>query len=817
MDHYAEVLVDQPGAGLDRTFTYSLPARLAGRVQVGSQVRVPLGKRHLAGYVVELTSKKPRFRLRDVETLLLDEPLFGPAEVELARRIARTYYCTLAQALRLFLPPGATRKPEQIVRLTPAGREALESGQLARAPRRQAVLQALAAAEGESHLAQLSAELGPPALTSHLNALEDAGLIGLERRLSRPGAAPRSQQWARLAVPPAEAEAAAETLLKRAPQQAEVLRRLASAGEVSLATLPRTSVTALAKRGLVQVYDQALRRRPADPELHLSAEKHHLTPAQQAALDRLEQALAARRYGGFLLHGVTASGKTEVYLHAVESALRAGRTAMVLTPEISLTPQVVERFARRFGDQIALLHSSLSLGERYDEWERVRRGEARVVIGARSALFAPVAELGIIIVDEEHEPSYKQDVAPRYHAVTVARWRAEAAGAVLLLGSATPALERYYAAVNPADPSLELLELPERIADRPLPVVSTLDLRGQPALGEGTTFSEEMRAAIEEKLARGEQVMLFLNRRGFSTFVICRDCGHVLRCPHCAVSLTYHRQSGMMICHHCDFARPVPDQCENCEGFDIGFHGLGTERIADQVERQFPETVVLRLDRDTVSRAGAYGRILGQFARGEAQILIGTQMIAKGHDFPEVTFVGVINADVGLHRPDFRAAERTFQLLTQVSGRAGRANKPGEVCVQTYNPEHYALAAAAAHDYRGFYEREIGYRRENQYPPFTCLANLVFSHPQDEIALKTAQAAARTLQGMTEEPERGSFQVFGPSACPLKKLRGLYRYQVLLKAASEELLCGAMDELRRRLEVPPDLRLTVDVDPYDMM
>ncbi|NLO73146.1 MAG: primosomal protein N' [candidate division WS1 bacterium] len=814
MPQYAEVMVDQPGARLDRTFTYSLPERLAGRVSVGAQVRVPLGKRRLAGYVVALTDDKPPFPLRDLEGLLVEEPLFGPGEVELARRIAKTYVCDLAAALRLFLPAGAARKPEQMVRLTPAGQEALEDSRRRLSPRARELLQALAQS-GEMTAEQLAAQVGLKSLGGRLPNLEVQGLVKIDRRLRRPAASQQLRQWARLTVSAEQAEAEAEARAHRAPQQANTLRRLA-AGEAPVSVLTRSAATALAKQGLVEIYERHLERRPEPADLNLAAEKHVLTPAQQAALDRTTRALEEQRYWGGLLHGVTGSGKTEVYLHAVEAALRQGRSAIVLTPEISLTPQVVERFTRRFGELVALLHSSLSLGERYDEWERVRRGEARVVVGARSALFAPARDLGIIIVDEEHEPSYKQDSTPRYPAVTVAQWRAEAAGAVLLLGSATPALERYHAAVNPEDSSLELLELPERIGNRPLPQVRTIDLRGQPALGEGTTFAEEMRVGLEEKLARGEQVMLFLNRRGFSTFVICRDCGDVLRCPNCAVSLTYHHGRKRMVCHHCDFARAVPDQCEKCEGYDIGFHGLGTERIADQVERQFPDTRVLRLDRDTARHHGSYGRILGQFARGEAQVLIGTQMIAKGHDFPEVTFVGVINADVGLHRPDFRAAERTFQLLTQVSGRAGRANKPGEVYVQTYNPDHPALQAAAEHDYARFYAKEIAHRRENQYPPFARLANLVFSHVKEPTALQAAIQAAQLLSKMAAEPGR-NLQVLGEASCPLHKLRGRYRYQVLLKAECDEELGKIIGELDRSLELPAGVNMVVDVDPYDMM
>jgi primosomal protein N' (replication factor Y) len=773
--------------------------------------------------VVGLTGQAPAIKLREIEELLLDDPLFGPAELALAERLAAAYFCPLAAALWLMLPPGAARKPEQRVVLTDAGGVGLLTGKLSRSPRQWGVVNALFFSGGELERRKLEGlvDMGPsPA--SVLRALEERGFIRLQRRLRRPGAAALSRRTVRLRIPVEQVGQEAEALERSAPRQAEILREVAARGPLPLAELPRASVLGLEERGLVEVYDQPRRRAPVDESYEQPGARPVPTPAQQAALACVEMALERHEYWGALLHGVTGSGKTEVYLGALEQALARGRGAIVLVPEISLTPQTVGRFAARFGDRIAILHSSLGAGERFDEWERARTGAARVVIGARSALFAPVADLGIIVVDEEHEPSYKQDAVPRYNAITVAQWRAEQAGAVLLLGSATPALEHYWAACDEDDPSLTLLELPERIGGRPLPEVRTLDLRGETALGPNSTLAEEMREAIGARLERGEQVMLFLNRRGFSTFVICRECGFVLQCPACAVALIYHRDTGTMRCHHCDHAQLAPEECPNCKGTDIGFHGLGTERVADQIERQFPGHPILRLDKDTAAAKGAYGKILGQFARGEAQILIGTQMIAKGHDFPEVTMVGVINADVGLYRPDFRAAERTFQLLTQVSGRAGRADKPGQVYVQTYNPEHYALQAAAQHDYARFYQVEIAARREHQYPPFTKLASVVFSHPEEKIALEAARQAAVLLQARgtwnVERGTRGAEATFvGPGACPLHKLRGRYRWQILLKAPDYDTLTRLLRELLDRLERSEDLRVTVDVDPADMM
>jgi len=490
-------------------------------------------------------------------------------------------------------------------------------------------------------------------------------------------------------------------------------------------------------------------------------------------------------------------------------------------PEISLTPQMVGRFKARFGDRLALQHSALGIGERFDEWQRAACGEASIVIGARSAVFAPLRNLGVIIVDEEYDPAYKQDSSPRYNAVEVARQRAKAAGAVLVLGSATPSIECYYAARVGAD--VELMELPQRIDDRPMPEVKIIDLRGEVKTGTGTTFSQELLDALQVRLSAGEQSMLFLNRRGYSTFLICRACGYTPRCPDCAVSLTHHYGEQSLKCHHCDYHMPVVEKCPECGAADVTFLGLGTERVADQVERALPAARVLRMDRDTTTTKGAYGSILGKFARGEADILVGTQMIATGHDFPNLTLVGVLNADTGLHRPDFRAAERTFQLLTQVAGRPGRAEKPGQVLVQTYNADHYAIRAAASHDYEAFYATELEWRRQELYPPFVSLVRLVISGPDQQEGWAAAQQVAVALQEqgvyhrMGGEGKIEEMHFAGPAECPLRKLRGRYRSGILLKGPDSKELASAVGKAAATVKLPDAVTMIVDVNPLDMM
>ena len=814
---------------MGRPFTYALPDRLAEQVQVGSYVLVPFGSRRLPGYVVGFTAERPPARLREIASLLLDDPVFGPAEAQLADWIARRYLCSPSEALRLLLPPGGGRKVTREACLTDRGRAAHDGGLFGRAPRQKQVASALLDGPLEFdklHRLLASSEKGLKrnTISAALDSLEQAGYVRQSRHLQRPTAAPVRRQVARLAEPESSWEDILEELDRKAPVQAEMLQELMAADDepVPVAELNRSAISALQKKGLVLVELQTVRRAPAEEQWEgAEADFLELTADQRRIYEDISTAIERRQFRHVLIHGVTGSGKTEVYLHCISKALTQGRTAMVLVPEIALTPQMVGRFRARFGDRLALLHSALGTGERFDEWQRVASGEARIVIGARSAIFAPVHDLGVVIVDEEYDPAYKQDSTPRYHAIEVAEQRARAADAVLLMGSATPSMECYHSARTLE--RIELMELPQRIDDRPMPPVTIIDLRREVRLATGVTFSDELMAGLETRLQAGEQSMLFLNRRGFSTFLICRECGHTPRCPDCAVSLTHHWGEAALKCHHCDYRLPVPDKCSECDALDVGFLGLGTERVADQVQRAFPDATVLRMDRDTITTKGAYGAILGQFARQEADILVGTQMIASGHDFPNLTLVGVLNADTGLHRPDFRAAERTFQLLTQVSGRPGRAEKPGEVLVQTYNADHYAIRTAAFHDYVAFFATELEYRRHGVYPPFVELVRLVISSEQQKVGWEAAQQVAVALdrQGvyhrLSDEGSPTEMHFLGPAECPLRKLRGRWRFSLLLKGPDADELAAAVGRVTGQMALPDGVSLTVDVDPLNMM
>ena len=814
-----DVIVDQPGHGLARAFSYLPPKSGPERIHIGSYVLVPFGRRQMPGFVVGFRTQLPEFSLKRISSLLLDDPVFSERQLEEARWLALEYHCSLGDALRCYLPPGTTRNiRRRAVLLSDAPLGTLLQMIGGRSARQREVVETLRQAGGEMGLDALKSAIGADP-TSALRTLEERGVAALKRDLAPPIASEKTRRYASLAVTPEAAEEEAAARAARAPRQAETLRALAAAGEALLASeLNASAVSALARDGLIEVSEQAVRRAPDEAGLGEEASVDpEPTPEQAEALSVIGEALQAGG-GEVLLHGVTGSGKTEVYIQAIRRALELRRTAIVLVPEISLTPQLLGRFRARFGDSLAVLHSAIGAGERFDEWRRAQSGEARIVVGARSAVFAPCPELGLVIIDEEHERAYKQDRPPRYDARTVASHRCADEGAVLVLGSATPSIETYWRFAE-GHQGRRIADLPRRIDDRPLPEVEVVDMRREQKLDRTGTFSEALTAAIRDCLSAGNQAILFLNRRGFSTFVMCRDCGFSLRCPDCDVSMTYHFGDKTMRCHHCDRIERVPDICPSCEGTDIGFHGLGTERVADQVEREFPDARVCRMDRDTTSTKGAHGAILRRFASGQCNVLVGTQMIAKGLDLPNVTLVGVLNADTGLNRPDFRAAEHTFQLLAQVAGRAGRASKPGRVIVQSYNPDNYAIVHASGHDYAGFYEGELERRRAvrgSPYPPYGHLLAMHISDEDEDVASDRASRLGQSIRRLAAKAQ-DEVSIGGPAPAPLSKLRGRHRWIVVPRGpdrtALRELAIEALEEL------PPNDRAAVyiDVDPLDMM
>ena len=629
----------------------------------------------------------------------------------------------------------------------------------------------------------------------------------------------RTKRYAHLALSGKTLDDFRETL-KRAPKQLMLLDRL-QAGDCETANIPegQSALKSLVEKGAVEIRIGETRRTPLALRDVKKTSDPELMPGQRRAVETLTKALGEKG-GRFLLHGVTGSGKTEVYIRVIRRALELGKTAIVLVPEIALTPQMVAWLHGRFGADAAVLHSSLSAGERYDEWRRIRTGQARVVIGARSAIFAPMENVGVIVVDEEHENTYQSDNRPRYDAREVAWRRAEKNGAVLLLGSATPSISTYMRVMHGVRPEnrLELIELRERVKGRPLPEVDVVDMRGEFEKGNHSIFSGRLSALLGECLDSGKQAMLFINRRGHSTFVSCRACGYVVKCDQCDVSMTFHQAENALRCHYCGKTLPPPKKCPSCASGYIKYFGAGTQRVQEEVKRLFPNARVARMDVDTTREKDAHARILERFRTGETNVLVGTQMIAKGLDFPNVTLVGVVAADMTLNLPDYRSVERTFQLITQVAGRAGRADNPGRVVVQTYDPEHYGIQLAAKQDYRAFYNRESAYRRAALYPPFTVIARIVFSG-KDETSVQAAaeKAEAELNEYLDKNGHRPDVVQMRADEAPIRMLRGDVRWQIFLKMYFKGDLEAVTAFMQGQTERAGDgVRAELEVNPTNM-
>ena len=765
---YANVIVDISLEKLDRTFQYRVPEALEASLEAGMQVRVPFGNggRVLTAYVVELTDECEWDPARMKELLGIVEKgiaLEGQL-IALASWMKRMYGSTMNQALKTVLP--VRRAVQEKVR-------------------RRIVL-AVSKEEAESCRAVLSRKHQ----TARLRLLEALLETGREDRQE------------------ADGQEAQEQTAGRVGGWLDYSTALKELG------ITAQTVKALSEAGILRVETDTMLRNPVKPS-DVKAHPVTLYPAQQAAVDGI---LSRARQGDrrpSLIHGVTGSGKTEIYMELIAAVLEEGRQAIVLIPEIALTFQTVLRFYRRFGDQVSILHSRLSAGERYDQLERARKGEVRVMIGPRSALFTPFDRLGIIVIDEEHEGSYKSETAPRYHARETAIERARMSGAFVVLGSATPSVDSYEKARTGA---YQLYELPMRAPGRELPETEIIDLREELRLGNRSIFSARLKELMEDRLKKGQQVMLFLNRRGYAGFVSCRACGHVIKCPHCDVALSLHG-GGRMVCHYCGYQQAAVKSCPSCGSSYIGAFRAGTQQVAELAGKEFPGARVLRMDFDTTKQKGGHEKILEAFARHEADILVGTQMIVKGHDFPGVTLVGILAADLSLYAGDYRASERTFQLLTQAAGRAGRGSERGTAVIQTYSPEHYSVQTAAAQDYQGFFEQEMAYRSLMQYPPAAHLMALyLMSEKEEELeaGAKLVRALAQEAAGKTAGS--GRLQLIGPADAGLARLKDVYRKVLYLKSADLSALLSVKEKLEPELVREERLRalnIQFDMDPVN--
>ncbi len=815
---YVEVALPLP---LRQTFTYILPFGLQENIKPGARLLVPFGKRQLTGYVVALHRELDEAleieesALKEAVELLDAEPLLTEEILRLTQWTADYYASSWGEVLKASLPAGINRTTEQIYSITIRGRDELAKILSAKSIKVQ-VLQSLNES-GETPAGEITKKFGAQAAARALRELVKENRVSYFHRTLTTQVKPKRRKVVRL-LPPELHKPNQKPLTEAQERIVELL--LKENGEIVFTELieqadaSASSVNTLEKRGLVETFVQEIMRDPlrniALPEI----QDLTLTGEQETVLTEIETALETARYKAFLLHGVTGSGKTEIYIRAMKRTLELGKSALMLVPEIALTPVFSRRLRAVFGDEVAIFHSNLSTGERFDEWRRLRSGAARIVIGTRSAVFAPLQNIGLIIIDEEHDASYRQHESPFYNGRDVGVVRANLADAVVILGSATPALETFH---NSRVGKYEYLSLPNRIGNRPMASAELVDMREVfKTDGKNTIFSTQLIEAIEETHSRNEQSIILLNRRGFSSFVLCRTCGEAIKCNNCDITLTYHKRDAKLVCHYCNHRERAPQKCPSCAGKYLFFVGEGTEQIEDILVRKFSNLKIARIDRDTTSRRKSFEETLMQFSRGEIDMLVGTQMLAKGHDFPNVTLVGVITVDAGLAMPDFRSAERTFQLLTQVAGRAGRGDLAGRVLIQTYHPEHYALQHAARQDYDGFYAEEINFRRNLNYPPFVALASILIKHPNYNYAFDNAAILRECLH--KADAER-MCRILGVAPAPLARLKGEHRLQILIKARNRAKLRETLDfALADAQEKFCDLRIVnVEIDPVNLM
>ncbi len=812
---FADVALPIP---LEAPLTYEVPPSLIDRAVAGMRAVVPLGKRVETGYITALRDDCPLDSVRAIIDLPDEGPVFLPGMIELCAWIADYYCCSIGEALQCAVPSGIrVRSRKRYTLLT----DRLGEG---RYTDRQRKIIAALHRRGPLTESQLAKEAGATALSNTLLSLERRGLILAEAMTVEAGTSMRTETWVTLVedkVPGAEDLTA---LQRRAPKQAAVYLDLVNGDPERSATalyerhgVDSTVLRALEAKGLVEREEREYYRTPDFQVDERTRLKHALNPDQEGARSAIAAAIDTKEYATFLLRGITGSGKTEVYLQTIEHALEQGRDAILLVPEISLTPQTVGRFLARFDTRIAVLHSGLAAGERYDEWRRAQRGEVRIVVGARSAVFAPLPNLGIVVVDEEHDTSYKQGDTPRYHARDVAVKRAQLAGAVCVLGSATPSVESFH---NSERGKSVRLELRQRATSGLLPEVRLVDMRIETKEQSGqVVLSRILEDAVKARVVAGEQVILLLNRRGHSPFVLCPQCGWVAECTDCMVSMTFHQKGGFLSCHYCNLRQELPQVCGNCHFNPLIYLGTGTQKVEEFLLRAFPNCRIERMDADTTAGKGGHAKILGRFAAGEIDILIGTQMIAKGHDYPGVTLVGVINADTGLSIPDFRAAEQSFQLLTQVAGRAGRGDKPGAVIVQTYRPKHFAVECAARHDYDGFYAREIQDREHAAYPPFRRMAQFAIEAEEPEDAERAVARLKRIVLGQIEALGFHGIEVVGPAPAVIRRVKRKYRWNLGAFSKSAKRLNALVRASRAAFAAETGMGkvdLKVDLDPYGM-
>ncbi|HDP69943.1 MAG TPA: primosomal protein N' [Actinobacteria bacterium] len=812
LEKIARVIVDIISQNVDRPFDYLVPSDLASRVQVGSQVLVSFRHRLQLGYVVGFTAKPAVKNLNLIIDVLDEDVVFDEKMLSLCRWIGRRYISSLSETLKLTFPPGKNRHLKQEIILQTEDDVGLRN----LAQEEAGLVEVLREMGGKADVNSIR-KLYPKGLPNLIGNLERKNIITKKYLISNPRINMKTEECVTLNTSAEEAVSLMDCLRTRAPKQKRILSLLVKEKVMPVnellfsANSSRQSLKSLVDKNVVTLSKKPTFREPDffyPEKIPLSIK---LTDEQCDVLAQIKNSINKEGFVVQLLQGVTSSGKTEVYLQAIAEILSRDKTAIVLVPEIALTPQMVHRFRSRFGNTVAALHSGLGLGERFDQWKRIKHGDFKVVVGARSALFAPLKNLGLIIIDEEYEVTYKQNCNPRYHAREVAKKRAQLSNALLLLGSATPSIESKHEAERGA---YELLRLTKRVGDRKFPQIEIVDMRARDKVAKWGIFSDVLLREIETCIDLNKKIILFLNRRGYAGFVLCKDCGHVLKCKRCDVSLVYHADDKTMRCHHCGYIIHPPDTCPKCKGYKMGRFGIGTQRVESEVKKFFPDIPLIRMDADTTQKKDSHRKKLIAFKNLECGILLGTQMIAKGLDFPDVALVGVINADTALHLPDFRASERTFQLLMQLSGRAGRGKVPGKVIIQTYCPDSYAISAVKKYTYDEFYKEEIEIRKELDYPPFSELVNIIFSGKEEKCVMKEAHLFNKRLDEIKDK--EWLKDCLGPAPSPLSKIKCKYRWHTILKTKDSAMAASFLKEHLSDLiskKSPRDVNITIDIDP----
>jgi primosomal protein N' (replication factor Y) len=807
---FAEVIINNKCKETDKIFHYAVPDGLRDKIKPGCRVIVPFGisNKHVEAYVIGLTEQVdiPIKRIKQVSTLMDESPLIPPKMLKLVEWMKEKYICFYIDALQTVIPTPIRTKSTNIVELVEEGYEEKKQG--IKNDTLLEILEYIEQNDGSAGLADLRSYFSSIKLDHVLKKLTDANLIVKKQMIkSKIGKKIDKLLYINQNID--------GQLKQNAVKQRALLEHIRDNPGVSLNKLKTlydgvdSAIKTLINKNYINVIENEEYRYG---QQRIYEDKHFLlTPLQRHAVEAIQEHFRARR--NVVLHGVTGSGKTEVYLTLIEQYIAMDKDCIILVPEISLTPQMIARFKGRLGDKVAMLHSALSEGEKYDEWRKIKTGEVKAVVGARSAIFAPFANLGIIIIDEEHESTYKSEIKPKYLTREVAEMRCQLEGASLVLGSATPSIETYYKAKLG---ELGLVELLERINGRGMPAVQVVDMREELKQGNKSIFSRVLTEEILHTLKENNQLILFLNRRGHSTFVSCRDCGLVLKCPRCSISMTYHLNEDILSCHYCGITKPNPKLCPKCGSKHIKYFGVGTQKLEKEFHKKFSIKNTLRMDADTTRFKNSHQAILDIFRSGKSKVLLGTQMISKGLDFPDVTLVGVITADTSLNLPDFRSAERTFQMIAQVAGRSGRGSKEGKVVVQTYTPEHYSILYAKAHDYVGFYNEEIKLRRELEYPPFAYIANIIISGFEERRVIRTADDIGNYLAQEGKKYE--AIEKLGPSTAPLSKIKSKYRWQIILKGKVERDLRELLRGLSLSKYTDMDgINISMDINPIHML